>query len=62
MDRQMINAASEGAFVDKTHVAARLLIENMASNNQQFGTRSNSITLSRGVHEISTSHVANHSN
>jgi len=33
MDRSMIDAASGGALVDKTPVAARSLIENMASNS-----------------------------
>jgi len=60
MDRQMINIASGRALVDKTPTSTRLLIENMASNNQHFGTRSNSITLSRGVYEINTSYVAYH--
>jgi hypothetical protein len=35
----MIDAASGGALVDKTHKAARNLIANMAANSQQFGTR-----------------------
>jgi len=32
-------------------LAARQLIENMASNSQQFGTRSDAITI-RGVHDV----------
>ncbi|RDX91836.1 hypothetical protein CR513_26124, partial [Mucuna pruriens] len=39
MDRSMIDAASRGALMDKTPVAARHLISNMASNMQQFGVR-----------------------
>ena len=39
MDRSMINAASGGALMDRTPIAARQLISNMAANNQQFGTR-----------------------
>ncbi|RDX98575.1 hypothetical protein CR513_18485, partial [Mucuna pruriens] len=39
MDRSMIDAASGGALMDKTPVAARHLISNMASNTQQFGIR-----------------------
>jgi hypothetical protein len=35
----MIDAASEGALVDKTPEAAKNLIANMAANSQQFGTR-----------------------
>ncbi|XP_010247874.1 PREDICTED: uncharacterized protein LOC104590819 [Nelumbo nucifera] len=38
-DRSMIDAASEGALVDKTPKAARNLIANMAVNSQQFGYR-----------------------
>ncbi|XP_073152515.1 uncharacterized protein [Henckelia pumila] len=37
-DRNMLDAASGGVFVDKTPVQARNLIENMAANSQQFGT------------------------
>ena len=39
MDKSMIDAASGGALMDKTLVAARQLISNMAANYQQFGTR-----------------------
>ncbi|XP_062112566.1 uncharacterized protein LOC133823734 [Humulus lupulus] len=35
----MIDATSGGALVDKTLVAARSLISNMAANSQQFGVR-----------------------
>ncbi|XP_040947966.1 uncharacterized protein [Gossypium hirsutum] len=38
-DRGMINAASEGALVDKTPEQARYLIANMVQNIQQFGLR-----------------------
>ncbi|XP_068636078.1 uncharacterized protein [Aristolochia californica] len=38
-ERNMIDAASGGALVDKTPEAARNLIANMAANSQQFGTR-----------------------
>ncbi|XP_073120705.1 uncharacterized protein [Henckelia pumila] len=37
-DRNMLDAASGGFFVDKTPIQARNLIENMAANSQQFGT------------------------
>ena len=40
MERNMIDAASGGALVDKTPDAARALISNMAANSQQFGTHS----------------------
>jgi len=60
MDRQIIDSTSGGALIDKTPTVVRLLLENMTSNNEQFGTRSKSITLPRGVHEINTSHVADH--
>ncbi|RDX85183.1 hypothetical protein CR513_33679, partial [Mucuna pruriens] len=39
MDRNMIDATSGGALMDKTPTAARHLISNMASNMQQFGTK-----------------------
>ncbi|XP_062155157.1 uncharacterized protein LOC133863203 [Alnus glutinosa] len=39
IDRNMIDAASGGALVDKTPDAARNLIANIAANSQQFGTR-----------------------
>ncbi|RDY05737.1 hypothetical protein CR513_10374, partial [Mucuna pruriens] len=39
MDRSKIDAASGGALMDKTLVAKRHLISNMASNTQQFGIR-----------------------
>ncbi|RDY00913.1 hypothetical protein CR513_15826, partial [Mucuna pruriens] len=39
MDRSLINAASGGALMDKTAIAARHLISNMASNTQQLGIR-----------------------
>ncbi|RDY10528.1 hypothetical protein CR513_04937, partial [Mucuna pruriens] len=50
MDRSMIDAASGGALMDKTPVAARHLISNMASNTQQFGIRGPN--PSRPVNEI----------
>jgi len=59
-DRQMIDAASGGALVDKTPAAAKQLIEIMASNNQQFHTRSNFATPVRGVHEMTTNYAVDH--
>ncbi|RDX95349.1 hypothetical protein CR513_22146, partial [Mucuna pruriens] len=56
MDRRMINATSGGALMDKTPVAARNLISNMASNTQQFGTRG--AATSRAVNEVAT--INNH--
>ncbi|RDY00685.1 hypothetical protein CR513_16103, partial [Mucuna pruriens] len=50
MDRSMIDAASGGALMDKTLVAARHLIPNMATNTQQFGIRG--AGPSRMVNEI----------
>ena len=49
----MIDAASGGALVDKTHEAARNLIANMAANSQQFGTRLN--PTSKHVTEVNIS-------
>ncbi|XP_027364478.1 uncharacterized protein LOC113871585, partial [Abrus precatorius] len=51
MDRSMIDAASGGALVDKTPIATRNLIENMAANSQQFATRQNSC-VTRNVSEV----------
>ncbi|XP_027357518.1 uncharacterized protein LOC113866919, partial [Abrus precatorius] len=51
MDRSMIDAASGGALVDKTPIAAQNLIENMAANSQQFATRQNSC-VTRNVSEV----------
>ena len=56
MDRSMIDAASGGALVDKTPNDARTLIENMATNSQQFGTRSGSV-VARGVHEMQATYA-----
>ncbi|RDX70507.1 hypothetical protein CR513_50235, partial [Mucuna pruriens] len=50
MDRSMIDVASGRALMDKTPVAARHLISNMASNTQQFGIRGPN--PSRPVNEI----------
>ena len=46
-EREIIDAVSERALMDKTPTAARQLIANMAENTQQFHSR-NSI---KGVHE-----------
>ena len=51
MDRNMIDAASGGALGNMTLAAAKQLIQNMASNSQQFGTRSDA-TIVRGVHDL----------
>jgi len=45
MERNMIDVASGGALGNITPVVARQLIENMASNSQQFGTRSDAIVV-----------------
>ncbi|RDX77274.1 hypothetical protein CR513_42634, partial [Mucuna pruriens] len=50
MDRSMIDAASGGALMDKTLVAVRHLISNMANNTQQFGIKGSN--LSRSMNEI----------
>ncbi|CAJ2633227.1 uncharacterized protein LOC123890943 [Trifolium pratense] len=51
MDRNILDAASGGALVDKTPAAAKALIENMSLNSQQFTTRNNSAS----VNEIQSS-------
>ncbi|RDX72609.1 hypothetical protein CR513_47881, partial [Mucuna pruriens] len=50
MDKSMIEAASGGALMDKTPIAARHLISNMASNTQHFGIKGPD--QSQMVHEI----------
>ncbi|RDX87367.1 hypothetical protein CR513_31164, partial [Mucuna pruriens] len=52
MDRNMVDAASGGALMNKTPMAARHLISNMVSNTQQFGIRGGADT-SRVVREVS---------
>jgi len=49
----MIDAASGGALGDMTPTEARNLIENMASNSQQFSAKSDAIVI-RKVHEVAT--------
>ncbi|RDX86845.1 hypothetical protein CR513_31770, partial [Mucuna pruriens] len=39
MDRSMVNTASGGVLMDKTPIAVKHLISNMASNTQQLGIR-----------------------
>ena len=49
----MIDVASGGALGDMTLAEARNLIKKMASNSQQFSTRSDAIVIRR-VHEVAT--------
>ena len=57
MDRSMIDVASGGALMEKTLIATKQLISNMAANYQQFSTRV--ATLSRTVaSEVFVSMVA----
>ena len=59
MDKSVIDAASGGALIDKTLVATKQLISNMAANYQQFGTRV--VAPSKAVaSEVFVSMVANH--
>jgi len=59
MGKSMIDAASGGALIDKTLVATKQLISNMAVNYQQFGTRV--VAPSRAAaSEVFVSMVANH--
>ncbi|XP_073061693.1 uncharacterized protein [Primulina eburnea] len=53
-DRNMIDAASGGALVNKTPQEARALISNMAANAQQFSTRQDNPP--RQVNEICVRH------
>ncbi|RDX84805.1 hypothetical protein CR513_34087, partial [Mucuna pruriens] len=52
MDRNMIDIASDGALMDKTPIAVRHLILNMASNTQQFRTKG--AVTSRVANEVGT--------
>ncbi|XP_075475715.1 uncharacterized protein LOC142510155 [Primulina tabacum] len=54
-DRNMIDAASGGALVNKTPQKARALISNMAANAQQFGTRQDNSP--RQVNEVSVTPI-----
>ncbi|XP_071921786.1 uncharacterized protein [Coffea arabica] len=54
-DRSIIDAASGGELVNKTPRAAWELIEGMAENSQQFGTREDVPT--RRVNEVDTSSI-----
>ncbi|XP_050920351.1 uncharacterized protein LOC127137985 [Lathyrus oleraceus] len=55
MDRNILDAASDGALVDKTPIAAKALIENMSLNSQQFTTRNNYMVQTKGVNDIQVS-------
>ena len=55
MERQMMDAASGGAIVNKTPQAARDLISTMAANAQQFGFRRE--TSSKRINEVSVSNI-----
>lgn len=54
----MIDAASGGALVDKTHEVAKNLIANMVANSQQFSTRLD--TPSKHVNEVNVSSIEQH--
>lgn len=54
MDRNLLDASSGGALVDKTPVVAKSLIENMSLNSQQFSTK-NSSFQTKGANEIQVS-------
>jgi hypothetical protein len=56
-DRNIIDAASEGALLDKTPEAAHQLISNMAANLKKFGTRGD--FPSKRVNEVSISNLEN---
>ncbi|KAJ9129674.1 hypothetical protein P3X46_035308 [Hevea brasiliensis] len=55
MDRNMIDAASGGALVDKTPDEVRRLIANMVANSLQFGMRMDHTPMK--VNEVSTSNL-----
>ncbi|OMO96175.1 Retrotransposon gag protein [Corchorus capsularis] len=55
-DRSSIDSASGGAFIDKTPAEAWSLVENMAANTQQFGSREDFSRdgPTRRINEVST--------
>ncbi|XP_050915982.1 uncharacterized protein LOC127131088 [Lathyrus oleraceus] len=55
MDRNILDAASGGALVNKTPIVVKALIENMLLNSQQFTTRNNSMVQTKGVNDIQVS-------
>ncbi|RDY01276.1 hypothetical protein CR513_15415, partial [Mucuna pruriens] len=55
MDRNMVDAASGGALMDKTPTKARHLILNTASNTQKFKTRGGA-----GIPRLALSIMENH--
>ncbi|KAM5584773.1 hypothetical protein ABKV19_004234 [Rosa sericea] len=55
LERDMLDAASGGSFVDKEPAAGMILIENRALNQQQYGTsRPKANNQREKVHEVST--------
>lgn len=52
MDKNFLDAPSEGAIVDKNPTATKALNKNMSPNSQQFTTRYNYVGLTKRVHEI----------
>ena len=56
IERNMIDAASGGALMNKPPEDARALIEDMAANTQQFGERQ-ALVAPKKVNEVSTSHL-----
>ncbi|XP_062028336.1 uncharacterized protein LOC133744212 [Rosa rugosa] len=55
LERDMLDAASGGSFVDKEPAAGMILIENRALNQQQYGSsRPKTTTIREKVHEVST--------
>ncbi|KAF1888138.1 hypothetical protein Lal_00039178 [Lupinus albus] len=52
LKRSTTDAASGGELGDMTPFEAIILIENMASNSQQFNERSNDVIVVRGVHAV----------
>ncbi|XP_050365614.1 uncharacterized protein LOC126784174 [Argentina anserina] len=52
MEREFLDSAAGGSFLDKSNVVAKDLLEKRAMNNQQFGTSASS---TRQVHETNSS-------
>ena len=55
IEQSIIDVASDGALVEKTHEEARDLISKMAANSQQFGVRVDH--MPRKVNEVMHSNI-----
>ncbi|WVZ15017.1 hypothetical protein V8G54_012583 [Vigna mungo] len=54
-DRSWSDVANEGSFLDRSPEDGIDIIKRKAVENQQYGTRENSVTLLKGIHEMEIS-------